>query len=140
MNALEVLLRLVATFFEDRQQQWALVGGLAVSVRTEPRFTRDLDVAVAVSDDLSAERLIYQLHGAGLHTFATVEHEVTKRLSTARLNPGKTMHEGLVLDPYHISVIWGKTGFGFAITIPALYVNGSSAECEDRLNHPLRRS
>lgn len=98
MNALETLLRRVMTLFENRQQQWALVGGLAVSVRTEPRFTRDLDLAVAVSDDLSAERLIYQLHGAGLHTFATVEHEATKRLSTARLYPGKTMHDGLVLD------------------------------------------
>jgi len=33
----------------------ALVGGLAVSARTEPRFTRDLDVAVAVPDDAGAE-------------------------------------------------------------------------------------
>ncbi len=30
---------------------WALVGGLAVSARAEPRTTRDIDVAVAVGDD-----------------------------------------------------------------------------------------
>ncbi len=98
MNAFEALLRRVMTLLDERHQKWALVGGLAVSVRTEPRFTRDLDLVVAVSDDLSAEGLIYQLHGTGFHTFATVEHEVTKRLATARLSPGNTMHEGLVLD------------------------------------------
>jgi hypothetical protein len=32
-----------------------LVGGLAVSVRTEPRFTRDVDLVVAISDDHAAE-------------------------------------------------------------------------------------
>ncbi len=34
---------------------WALVGGLAVSARAEPRFTRDVDLAVSVRDDRDAE-------------------------------------------------------------------------------------
>ena len=29
----------------------ALVGGLAVSARTQPRFTRDVDFAIAVNND-----------------------------------------------------------------------------------------
>jgi hypothetical protein len=33
-----------------------VVGGLAVSARTEPRFTRDVDLVIAVSDDQSAEQ------------------------------------------------------------------------------------
>ena len=37
---------------------FALVGGLAVSVRTEPRFTRDADLAVAVASDEQAETII----------------------------------------------------------------------------------
>ena len=37
---------------------YALVGGLAVSARTEPRFTKDLDLAVTVSQDRDAEALI----------------------------------------------------------------------------------
>lgn len=98
MNALENLLRRVATLFREGQQSWALVGGLAVSVRTAPRFTRDLDLAVAVPDDEAAERLIRQLHGQGFHTFATVEHEKTKRMATARLSTGTARAEGLVLD------------------------------------------
>jgi predicted nucleotidyltransferase len=32
----------------------AIVGGLAVSARTQPRFTRDIDVAIAVADLLFA--------------------------------------------------------------------------------------
>lgn len=31
------------------ERGWALVGGLAVSVRTEPRFTRDVDLAKLAS-------------------------------------------------------------------------------------------
>ncbi len=34
---------------------FALVGGLAVSARTDPRFTRDADLVVSVPDDGGAE-------------------------------------------------------------------------------------
>jgi hypothetical protein len=64
---------------------FALVGGLAVSIRAEVRFTRDVDVVVAVADDEVAERLIYDLIGLGYRVFATVEHEARKRLATVRL-------------------------------------------------------
>ncbi len=46
MNHLEALLRQLSTLLDARRQPWALVGGLAVSVRTEPRFTRDLAEAL----------------------------------------------------------------------------------------------
>lgn len=35
--------------------RWAVIGGLAVAFRTEPRFTKDVDVVVAVSDDAEAD-------------------------------------------------------------------------------------
>ena len=71
MNPLEVLLRQIATLLENRQQSWVLIGGLAVSVRSEPRFTRDLDIAVAVTDDPSAEGLVHSLSAAGFRAVAT---------------------------------------------------------------------
>lgn len=43
----------------------AVVGGLAVSVRTEPRFTRDLDVAAAVASERGAEGLVPALQREG---------------------------------------------------------------------------
>ena len=54
MNAIERALR---DFLSARPPQVgiAVVGGIAVSVRTEPRFTRDIDFAVAVESDADAE-------------------------------------------------------------------------------------
>lgn len=63
----------------------ALVGGHAVSVRVEPRFTRDLDFAVAVADDRAAENLVRELTGRGYRLTAIVEQEATGRLATVRL-------------------------------------------------------
>lgn len=65
--------------------RFALVGGLAVSVRAEVRFTRDVDLVVLVADDAEAESLTYHLRSAGYSAVATVEHETQHRLSTVRL-------------------------------------------------------
>jgi hypothetical protein len=66
-------------------RRFALVGGLAVSVRAEVRFTRDVDIVVLVADDPDAESLTYQLRAAGYSAVASVEHETRHRLSTVRL-------------------------------------------------------
>ena len=98
MNKLESLLRQITLLLNDQRQAWALVGGLAVSVRTEPRFTRDVDLAVSVSDDRAAEAIIHRLHAAGFRVLATVEQETTHRLATARMvTLGEHAH-GLLLD------------------------------------------
>jgi hypothetical protein len=61
-----------------------MVGGFAVSARAEPRFTRDVDIAVAVADDSVAEELVRDLLGDGYSLLGTIEHE-SGRLATARL-------------------------------------------------------
>jgi hypothetical protein len=45
--------------------RWALVGGLAISVRAEPRTTNDLDAAVVVASDHEAETVVRACHGLG---------------------------------------------------------------------------
>lgn len=77
------------TLAELRRQDaaFALVGGLAVSVRTEPRFTRDIDVAVAVVDDREAERRVHDLVTAGFVVDSAVEQTAKGRLATVRLRP-----------------------------------------------------
>jgi len=78
---------------------YALVGGLAVSARCEPRFTRDLDLAVAVEGDLEAEQLVSSLIARGYQVMAQVEQEQTGRLATARLLPPRSrVSEGIVVD------------------------------------------
>lgn len=67
----------------------AVVGGLAVSARTEARFTRDIDLAVAVSGDVEAETLVRQLIASGYGVVAMIEQDTTGRFATARLvTPG----------------------------------------------------
>lgn len=59
------VLQAVAEVLEDVGVPWAVIGGLAVSVRVEPRFTRGIDLAVAVDDDAGAERLVQELTSHG---------------------------------------------------------------------------
>lgn len=66
-------------------QTWALVGGLAVAVRGEPRFTRDVDVAVAVDTDSAFELLVHRLQQRGYGIASVLVHEPTGRLATVRL-------------------------------------------------------
>ena len=84
-SSIESTLAAAASELRSAGKQFALVGGLAVSVRAEVRFTRDVDVAVAVDDDREAEALVLRLGSRGYRAIATVEHEIRHRLSTVRL-------------------------------------------------------
>jgi hypothetical protein len=70
--------------------QWALVGGLAVSVRAIPRFTKDLDFAVAVASDSEAEDVVHRLRARGYNPVEVIEQDYVERLSGVRL-----AHDGL---------------------------------------------
>jgi predicted nucleotidyltransferase len=76
---------------------FAVIGGLAVSVRIEPRFTRDADFAVAVSGDAEAEALIRRLRAVGYEIAALVEQDAVGRLATVRLTLAGDA-EGPVMD------------------------------------------
>lgn len=71
--------------FRALRIQWALVGGLAVSARAEPRTTRDIDVAIAVAGDGEAEEIIRRLRDRGYLDEVVMEHRDRDRLSTVRL-------------------------------------------------------
>jgi len=74
---------------------FALVGGLAVSARTNPRFTADVDVVVAVETDQDASRVIAALAKRGLTPGLFVDQEATGRLAMVRMHPADG---GLFLD------------------------------------------
>lgn len=63
----------------------AVVGGVAVSARTEPRFTRDLDLAVASTDDDEAANYVFRLRQVGYEIVTALEQTTQQRLSTVRL-------------------------------------------------------
>lgn len=82
----------------ESKTPFALVGGLAVSARTEPRFTRDADIAVIVDSDEQAEELVYSLKAAGYSIDTLVEQESVSRLATVRLSPAGADLSGIVVD------------------------------------------
>ncbi len=91
-------LRRTAETLNQLGVRWAMVGGLAISVRAEPRFTRDIDLAVAVADDAAAERLVADLAAAGFHLLLTLEHAALGRLASVRLLPPGEPAEGVIVD------------------------------------------
>ena len=78
--------------------RYAIVGGLAVGIRTEPRFTRDADMAISVAGDAQAESIIFELVGRGYRTVATLEQELTGRLATVRLTPPLGEEASVIVD------------------------------------------
>jgi hypothetical protein len=83
---------------ERRRRRWAVVGGLAVSARAEPRFTRDVDLALVVADDADAESLVRDLAENGYRVLASLEQEAVRRLATVRLQSPGEGPEGIVVD------------------------------------------
>lgn len=93
---LHAALRRIASDLAQSGAAYALVGGLAVSARTEPRFTKDVDIAIGVRADREAEGLMEFLRNRGYRIEAIVEQEQKSRLAAVRLiSPEQS---GLVVD------------------------------------------
>lgn len=98
MSRLERALREFVSLLDELDLPYAVVGGLAVSARTEPRFTRDADICVALDTDAEAEALVQRLRGEGYAIVSLVEQEAVGRIATVRLTSAGTGSEGVVLD------------------------------------------
>ena len=85
MQSVDAVLRQAATDLDAIGARWAVIGGLAVAFRAEPRFTKDVDVAVAVADDREAEDIVNRLQIRGYALASLVEQDYVNRLATARL-------------------------------------------------------
>lgn len=130
MSSLGAALHRLADDLRQCRVEWALVGGLAVSVRTEPRFTRDVDVAVAVDGDAGAEALARGLMSSGYQMLATIEQEETGRLATIRLAPPPPGVRGVVVD-----LLFASTGIE-----PELVASAEFREIDIGLVVPVART
>lgn len=84
-TSLEGILHRIDADLTRARVSFALIGGLAVSARTEPRFTRDADLAVAVANDAEAEALVHTLQALNYRIESVVEQEAAGRLATVRI-------------------------------------------------------
>jgi nucleotidyltransferase AbiEii toxin of type IV toxin-antitoxin system len=85
VNVVEAALKQAAADLNAVGASWAVIGGFAVGARAEPRFTRDVDIAVAVMGDTEAEQLVHRLQVRGYAVAAVLEHERAGLLATVRL-------------------------------------------------------
>lgn len=90
----------IAAWLAAHGVPFALVGGLAVSIRGEVRFTRDVDLALAVSE-AELESLVRDLRAARYVVHSLVEHETAKRTATVRL---------VTRDAIHIDLLAASSG------------------------------
>lgn len=98
MQRLRAALIRLQTDLVASRAKWAVIGGLAVSARAEPRTTRDLDVAVSVSGDWEAQRTVRFLLDRAYQVEAQLEQEATGRLATMRLRVPGEEGAGVVAD------------------------------------------
>lgn len=98
MNALEAGLARIAATADKAGISWAIVGGFAISVRVEPRFTRDIDLAITVADDNAAEAILAGLNGSGYRVVAAVEQDAVGRLAIARMRDSRDPDGDLIVD------------------------------------------
>jgi len=90
LSALAAAIVRTRSELENLGVRWAVVGGLALAVRAEPRQTLDVDLAVAVSGDREAERFVRQLTERGFRYIEegpVIEQTATERLAAVRLEP-----------------------------------------------------
>lgn len=88
VSLLDAVRRAVAVAAQTRHDV-VLVGGLAVSARAEPRFTRDTDLVVAIDTDEEAEAIVRDFLSEGYRLQALLEQSGVGRMSGARLvDPG----------------------------------------------------
>jgi hypothetical protein len=125
MNAVT---RALETFLRERPLETpiALVGGVAVSVRTEPRFTRDLDFAIAVGDDDEASHYVFRLRQLGYELHAALEQAAGGRLATVRL---RRQRSGPMID-----LLFATTGIE-----PAIVADAETLEIASGVAAPVAR-
>lgn len=85
MRQLEQVTREIVAWLQENGFQYAMIGGLAVSFRTIERFTKDIDLVIAVENDQQAESCVRQIAGLGYQVHTLLEQAKHGRIATIRL-------------------------------------------------------
>jgi len=101
LNPVERALKRIFSELGDAGVPCALIGGLAVSARAEPRTTRDVDVAISADGDDAAEQLVFHLQSRG-YVMGTLLEQDRAQLLTAQ--------HGLKVDSAETQVLGAARG------------------------------
>ncbi len=121
VNVVVRTLRQVNREIEAGGAHSALVGGLAVSARGHPRYTADIDLAVAVADDRHAQALVNGLLKEGFQIRSLIEQEATGRIATVRLDSPGAEGRSITVD-----LLFASCGIEPEIVAGATVLTGST--------------
>lgn len=108
MTALEQALIRLAGDLQALGVRWALVGGMAVSFRAEPRTTQDVDVTIAVSGDREAERISRDLTMRG---YSPLEIQPFLENADGRLNAARLLAPSAIgLGTIGVDLLFASSG------------------------------
>jgi len=96
----EALIR-VETDLRALGVRWALIGGLAVAVRAQPRQTWDVDIVLAFSEEAEVDQLVRNLRGRGYRDHPTepmLQDRQTRRVVGVRLLVPSVSQGELIVD------------------------------------------
>lgn len=97
-SRLERATRASIEILEEEEAPFALIGGIALGLRSTPRATQDVDLAVAV-DDAAAERLIHAFQSGGFSIDAVLVNKRDQTLATVRVHhPGTKILVDLLIS------------------------------------------
>lgn len=103
MTGLLTQLRTVAEELNYAKAKWALVGALAVSVYTEPRTTRDIDVAIVFANEDERKKFVEALLSRGFHNQSILMHMAPTHKLGTRLQIPVSSGSSIALDLLHCS-------------------------------------
>ena len=88
-SRLERATKAAVEILREEKAPFALVGGVALGIRSAPRATQDVDLAVAV-DDAAAERLLRAFQNYGFQIDAVLVNKRDRSLATVRVHDPTT--------------------------------------------------
>ena len=95
----------VKTTLADLELPWALIGGLAISAQTDPRFTEDIDISLFLPTDNEVEQLIFTLQRKGWRAETILEHTYFDKdiIATVRFLTPKS-------PTVHVDILFASSG------------------------------
>jgi predicted nucleotidyltransferase len=103
MKELENYVKELVKWFDLNQISYSLIGGIAVAFRAIERATKDVDFAIAVSNDEQAENIIMNLRSLGFKVNTLLEQTEHGRIATVRLLRGAS-------DSVYIDLLFSSSG------------------------------
>ncbi len=99
LTSLESTVRQIAAALDEEGRKWAFVGALAISARAGLRASRDVEIAISVSDDQDARGLVFDLQAGGFQVAGAIAKDAAGRTAAVRLRSvGETHRKGIVVD------------------------------------------